>query len=184
MLKNTLTSYGWLSRSIHWLSAVLVLGLFALGLWMSDLSYYHEWYRTAPDLHRSFGIVLAIVTVIRLVWYKFSPKPTPLAHYTVVERKAGIAVHHLLMLLLLVMFISGYLITTAKGDPIYFFDMVAIPSLINGIDNLEDMAGDVHEIAAYSIIALVILHVAGALKHHFIDKDITLKRMLGVGKID
>ncbi|MDZ7923759.1 MAG: cytochrome b [Marinagarivorans sp.] len=184
MLKNTLTNYGWLSRAVHWLSALLVIGLFALGLWMSGLSYSHEWYRTAPDLHRSFGILLAALTIIRLVWYKISPKPTPLAHYTAVERKAGIAVHHVLMLLLFVMFISGYLITTAKGDPIYFFNLMAIPSLINGVDNLEDIAGNIHEISAYSIIALVVLHIAGAFKHHFIDKDITLTRMLGVNKKD
>ncbi|HEY7773651.1 MAG TPA: cytochrome b [Marinagarivorans sp.] len=179
MIKNTPEHFGLLSRAIHWLSAFLVIGLFALGLWMSGLSYYHEWYQTAPDLHRSFGVVLLLLTVVRVLWYQVSPKPKPLSHHSRKERMLAVATHHTLMALLLVMFVSGYLITTAKGDPVYVFDLFAIPSLINGIDNLEDYAGDVHEIAAYSIIGLAALHAAGALKHHFIDKDSTLKRMLG-----
>ena len=179
MINNTTDTYGVLSRSLHWLSAMLVIGLFALGLWMHDLDYYHAWYTKAPDLHRSFGIVLLILTVMRLLWYRASPKPKPLTHYSRIERIVALATHHTMLLLLFVMFGSGYLITTAKGDPLYVFDLVAIPSLISTIPYLEDIAGEVHEIAAFSLIGLVCLHAVGALKHHFIDKDITLKRMLG-----
>ena len=182
MIKNTTTRFGLLSRSIHWLSALLVLSLFAVGLWMQGLDYYHDWYRTAPDLHRSFGIVLMLLTLARLIWYRFSPKPKPLSGHSRIERIVSVAVHHTLMLLLFVMFISGYLITTAKGDPLYFFNIFGIPSTVNGIANLEDIAGDIHKYVAFFIIGLVVLHVAGALKHHFIDKDFTLKRMLGFDK--
>lgn len=178
MLKNTSAEFGLMSRLLHWLSALLVIGLFALGLWMVSLDYYHEWYRTAPDLHRSFGVVLAVLTVARLIWYRISPKPKALTHYARWEHITAIAVQHTMVLTLFVLFIAGYLITTAQGDSLYVFGVVEIPSLINGIDNLEDIAGSIHEWAAYFLMALVSLHMLAALKHHFIDRDATLKRML------
>ncbi len=182
MIKNSESRFGLLSRVIHWISAALVVSLFSVGLWMQGLDYYHEFYRTAPDLHRSFGILLMLLTVTRLIWYRFSPKPKALTTHSRIERIVSVATHHTLMLLLFIMFMSGYLITTAQGDPLYFFNIVAIPSTVNGIANLEDMAGDIHKFVAFSIIGLVLLHVAGALKHHFMDKDKTLKRMLGLDK--
>jgi cytochrome b561 len=182
MIKNSQSHFGWLSRAIHWVSAILVISLFSVCLWMQSLDYYHDLYRTAPDLHRSFGILLMLLTVTRLIWYRVSAKPKPLSSHSRIERIASAAVHHSLMLLLFVMFISGYLITTAQGDSLYFFNIIGIPSVVNGIANLEDMAGDVHEVVAFCIIGLVLFHVAGALKHHFIDKDKTLKRMLGLDK--
>lgn len=177
-MKNTADRFGWLSRSIHWLSALLVVGLFVLGLWMVSLDYYHEWYRTAPDLHRSFGIVLMLLTVARLVWYRISPKPKALAHYAKWEHVTAIAVQHTMILTLFVLFFSGYLITTAQGDSLFVFSGIEIPALISGIDNLEDIAGSVHEFAAFFLIGLASLHMLAALKHHFIDRDATLKRML------
>lgn len=180
MLKNTSESYGVLSRVVHWVSALTVLGLFALGLWMEDLDYYHDWYRTAPDIHRSVGVLLLILTAFRLVWYRVSSKPRALETHSRTIRIASVATHHVMILLLFAMFISGYLITTAQGDALYVFNWFSIPSTLNGIDNLEDIAGEVHELTAFTLIGLAALHAIGALKHHFIDKDVTLKRMLGL----
>lgn len=177
MLKNSVAQFGYLSRAIHWLSALLVIGLFALGLWMVSLDYYHEWYRKAPDLHRSFGVILALLTVVRLIWYRVSPKPKALS-YPRWEHISAIAVQHTMMLTLFVMFISGYLITTAQGDSLPVFNVIHIPALITGVDNLEDVAGSVHEFSAFFLIGLAGLHMLAALKHHFIDRDATLRRML------
>jgi cytochrome b561 len=182
MLKNTSERYGLVSRILHWLSALMVIALFALGLWMRELDYYDKWYQDAPDLHRSFGVVLMLLTLMRILWFRLSPKPKALAGHLPFERVAATVSHYGLMVLLALMFVSGYLITTAKGGPLHVFNLVAIPSLVNGIDNLEDFAGEIHEYAAYVIIGLAVLHAAGALKHHFYDKDLTLLRMLGLSR--
>lgn len=178
MLKNSTTRYGWLSRLIHWLSALLVITLFGVGLWMVELDYYHRWYKTAPDLHRSFGLILLLLTLARIVWYKVSAKPRAIEGHSSKEKIMAKVVHHTMLLLLFVMFLSGYFITTAQGDPLYFFNTIAIPAVMSGITNLEDYAGEIHMIAGFSIIAFAFLHALGAIKHHFYDKDSTLKRML------
>ena len=66
-IRNDRTRYGWLSIGLHWLVAATVIGLFALGLWMVDLGYYDPWYRTGPDIHRSIGILLFAVMLVRLL---------------------------------------------------------------------------------------------------------------------
>lgn len=171
--------YSGFAKLLHWGSALIVVGLFALGLWMVDLSYYHSWYRTAPDIHKSVGIAFVLVTFIRLV-YRFSVRyPATLTSHSRLERLAAKAVHAAIYGLLLVMFVSGYLITTAKGEPLVVFGgLIEIPSLVSGFDNLEDLAGEIHEIAAFTLVGLALLHAAAALKHHFIDRDETLLRMI------
>ena len=80
--------------------------------------------------------------------------------------------------ILFLMLPTGYLITTAKGQGLDVFNWISIPSLLNNIDNLENIAGDIHEILAFTLISIAGVHALAALKHHFIDKDSTLKRML------
>lgn len=175
--------YSGFAKSLHWLSALIVVGLFILGLWMVDLSYYDPWYRTAPDIHKSVGIALVLITVLRLVHRFAAPHPRALPGHSPAVRWSAKAVHAVIYLLLLVMFVSGYLITTAQGDPLAVFGgYLEIPSVTSGIPNLEDKAGDIHEITAFTLIGLAILHAAAALKHHFIDRDDTLRRMISRGR--
>lgn len=183
MLKNTPQSYGLVARVFHWLTAVAVFCLFGLGWWMVDLTYYSEWYKTAPDIHRSIGILLAITVTARLFWRIKNLEPEPLSSHKSWEIKTARLVHLLLYALLFSMFITGYLISTAKGHPIDVFSWFSIPAIITGDDlgikNLEDKVGEIHEILAYSLIGLATLHALAALKHHFIDRDLTLIRMTG-----
>jgi len=176
-------SYSGLAKLLHWLSALTVVGLFFLGLWMVDLTYYDEWYRTAPDLHRSIGLALAMTTILRILYRLTVSYPGPLASHPRLVVLASKVMHVAIYCLLLVMFVSGYLITTAKGDPIGFFGLFEIPSVVSGIDNLEDKAGDVHEVAAFTLIGLAVLHALAALKHHLFDRDDTLRRMITRGKL-
>lgn len=74
-VRNSSSNFGVVSVAIHWLVAVAVFGLFGLGYWMVDLSYYDDWYRTGPDIHRSIGILLLLVMLFRLVWRLFNPLP-------------------------------------------------------------------------------------------------------------
>lgn len=177
--RNHYNGWGGVAIALHWVSAVTVVGMFALGLWMTSLNYYDPWYRKGPDLHRSIGVLLFITTVVRLGWRLVSPPPPPLASHKAWERLVAAAVHVLLYLLLFAIMLSGYLITTADGRAVHVFDWFSIPATLTG-ENQEDVAGAVHLLLAWSLIGLVVLHAGAALKHHFIDRDSTLRRMLGL----
>lgn len=181
MIKNSDTSFGIVNIAIHWITALLVFGLFGVGLWMVDLSYYSEWYRTAPDLHKSFGLTLLALTLFRIIWKLINPSPKALSSNKL-ETIAGKLAHFGIYALLLTIMVSGYLISTADGRGIEWFWLFEVASLGEFVPNQEDIAGDIHEWAAYILIGLVVVHIIAALKHHFIDKDKTLVRMVKVQK--
>ena len=180
MWKNSENRWGWVNIIIHWLTALVVFGLFGLGLWMVDLTYYDQWYKSAPDLHKSVGVSLLLLTLFRLLWRKLNIVPVHLQTHTGFEIKVASITHKLLYLLMFLIMISGYLISTADGRGIDVFGLFEVPALIYDIDKQEDIAGLVHMVLAFTLISLVLVHMVGALKHHFIDKDSTLKRMLGI----
>lgn len=177
MWQNSNYSFGLVHIFLHWLMAFTVLGLFLLGLTMVELGYYDPWYHRAPAIHKSIGLLLGGVFLARLAWRFANPVPRSLAGTRWLSRAASTA-HCLLYLSLLGMFVSGYLIASADGRPIPVFDLFAVPAIVLPVDNQEDLAGDIHEIIAWWLIALVGLHAIAALKHHFIDRDASLKRML------
>lgn len=176
MIKNNQSHYGWLSIVMHWLSAIVVFAMFGVGLWMVDLSYYSEWYQTAPHWHKSIGILLALLLVFRFVWNTLQGKPKPLGSR--LENVAAKFAHGVIYLLLLLIVVSGYLISTADDRPIEVFTWFAVPSLGELFENQADIAGELHFYFAAVLIGLAIIHGLAALKHHFIDKDATLTRML------
>lgn len=177
--RNSSTNYGLVSILLHWLVAIAVVGLFALGYWMVGLTYYSSWYRSAPDIHKSVGLLLLALMAFRVVWRFASSGPRPLANHGSMTRLATKAGHGALYLGLFVLMISGYLISTADGRSISVFGWFEVPSMITSIPNQEDVAGLVHEYLAWALIIFSALHALAALKHHFIDHDPTLKRMLG-----
>ncbi len=181
MLTNSKKSYGWVAITIHWLSAALVFGLFAVGYWMVDLDYYSNWYHTAPHYHQSVGLLLTLLTLVRLIWMLANPKPLLLSEKQWQNRLAHL-VHLLLYLLLLSLFASGYLIVTLDGAPIAMFNWFELPSVLVIEDELKQLVGEIHKYAAYALMALVTLHALAAFKHHIINKDKTLLRMLKVIK--
>ncbi|MDM3872555.1 cytochrome b [Porticoccus sp. W117] len=175
MIKNSEHSYGLVAKLMHWLMALAVIGLFALGLYMVELDYYDRLYRTLPHIHKSIGILLFAVLIGRLLWRRFNPQPKPQG--SPAERRIAHWVHMALYLLMVAIMVSGYLISTADGRAIEVFNWFEVPATLADIDGQEDIAGDIHEWLAWTLIALVALHALAALKHHFIDKDNTLKRM-------
>ncbi len=181
VIKNSSTSFGIVNIVIHWVTALFVFGLFGVGLWMVDLNYYSEWYRTAPDLHKSFGLTLLALTLFRIIWKLVNTSPKPLSSNKL-ENILGNLAHIGIYALLLTIMISGYLISTADGRGIEWFGLFEVASLGEFVPNQEDIAGDIHEWAAYILIGLVVVHSIAALKHHFIDKDKTLVRMMKVQK--
>jgi cytochrome b561 len=174
--RNTESRFGWVAIGLHWLTALAVLGLFGLGLWMVELSYYDDWYRQAPALHKSVGILLFAGLVLRLIWRGLNPAPAPRGKAW--ERRSAAVVHRLMLAGLLLLMVAGYLISTADGRPIAVFGVFEVPATLHGIDGQEDWAGWFHRWLAYGLMALVALHAGAALKHQFIDRDGTLRRML------
>lgn len=178
--RNSQRSYGLVAILLHWLVAATVIGLAILGLWMTDLTYYSPYYRSAPFWHKSIGIALAAVLVLRLLWRWANPRPVHLPNHKRWEVGMAAVVHGLLYLLLFVIVISGYLISTAKGQGISVFGWFELPASITGLPGQADRAGAVHYWVAITVLGLAALHALGALKHHFLDHDDTLRRMLGM----
>ena len=177
MWRNTPDNYGWTSIALHWLVAVAVFGLFGLGLWMTGLDYYDAWYQRGPALHKSAGVLLFGIMLARLAWRLGNPQPR--LSGAPWEQHAAHLAHGLLYILLYALMVSGYLISTADGRDIDVFGLFSVPATVSG-KNQEDVAGLVHEILAWGVIGLTAVHAAAALKHHFINHDTTLTRMLRV----
>lgn len=177
--RNGAGTYGTFPIALHWLMAIAIFGLFALGLWMRSLTYYDAWYDPAPALHKSIGVLLFAALLLRLGWRLTDPPPTPLASLSRFERQASILVHWTFYALLFSIVASGYLISTADGRPIEVFGLFSIPALVSGLPSQADIAGAIHLTLAWCVIVLACVHALAALKHHFFDRDRTLLRMLG-----
>lgn len=178
-IRNSANRYGVVAIVLHWLVALAVVGLFALGFWMVDLTYYHEWYKQAPDIHRSVGILLFATMVMRVLWRLFNRTPATLPTHSRLEVVAGHLAHFTLYVLIFVAAISGYLISTANGSGISVFDWFSVPSVTGKVEGMADIAGEVHYYATWALVILAGVHALAAFKHHFFDKDDTLRRMLG-----
>lgn len=181
MLRNTRHRYGLAAILFHWLSAVTIIGLFILGLWMVGLDYYDPWYNKAPDIHRSIGVLLGILIVVRILHRLLNPPPPPLPTTRRGEALAAKAAHWTLYGLILSVILSGYLMSTADGRAVSVFGWFSLPASLTGLDRQEDLAGDIHLILAITLVSLAGCHALAALKHHFINRDATLLRMLGRG---
>jgi len=179
-LRNTTKRYGLISVLLHWSMAFCVLALAALGLWMTDLTYYSPYYTSAPFWHKSIGLLLAALLVVRLAWRLVNPKPEEIPGQKRWEITLAAVVHTFLYLLLAIIVISGYLISTAKGQGISLFGWFEVPALVTGLPQQADRAGAVHYWVVMGVLGLVALHALGALKHHLLDRDDTLRRMLGM----
>jgi len=177
---NTENHWGAISITIHWLSALIMIWQFGLGLWMVELSYYDAWYHKAPDLHKSIGLLFLVLTLIRLVWRRNNRIPKALISHTPREQKIATTIHYLLYMFLFTVMFSGYLISTADGRAVAIFNWVQVPATLYGVDKQEDIAGVAHLWLAVCLIILAVLHVLAAIKHHFFNQDRTLKRMLGL----
>lgn len=163
------------ARALHWLTAGLILSAFPLGVYMSGLSLtptklqlysYHKW----------IGITALLIAVARIVWrlVRGAPAPLPAPAW---QRQAAALTHGALYVLMFAVPLSGWLMTSAKGFPVVYFGVLPLPDMVGKHEELGELLQQVHAVLNYSLIALVGMHVAAALKHHFIDRDETFVRM-------
>lgn len=178
-LLNTTTSYGLLAVFLHWVMAIIIIALFFLGDYMVGLGYYDQLYHQAPWWHKSIGISLFLLLLTRIMVKLSSTSPKPLATYKSWEISLAKITHLSFYFLLLIICASGYLIATAKGVGIEVFSGFKIPAIMTLTESQTDLSGDIHRVSSTILIALLILHIAASIKHHFIDRDATLTRMLG-----
>lgn len=178
-LRNTDQQFGWGMIAIHWLMAVGILGLYPFGLYIVELTYYEPAYKWAPHWHKSIGIILALMLIARLFWRFTNRYPAAPSNHTVLVKLASKLGHLGLYVMMVVVLVSGYLISTEDGRPIDVFGWFSVPAFGPFFDDQADIAGEIHFYVATALIATAVLHAAAALKHHYIDKDVTLTRMLG-----
>lgn len=171
-------------RALHWVTALTVFGVLAGGLTLGALGFQGatEVFGEAGrnfiyKYHKTFGVVVLILMTIRIVVKLMHGRPDyaePLAPF---ERIASAAVHGLLYVALLAMPILGWLATGAGGFPVEFFNWV-LPPILSRDKDLSETLFALHELVGFLIIALLILHIGGALRHAVIKKDGVLSRML------
>lgn len=177
---NSEKGYGVVSMALHWLMAVAFIGMYVSGDYMVELEYYDTLYHSLPKWHKAFGVLLGGLLLLRLAWMYAQPRPLPVSSNAPQITHTLAKLGHLgLYGLLLVMFISGYLISTAKGHGINVFGWFELPALLPANQDRGELAGDIHESAGKLFILLVGIHALAALAHHFYWKDTTLTRMLG-----
>ena len=177
-LRNTADRFGLVTKLLHWSTALLIIGLIALGWYMVDLTYFDRWYNTSLSLHRAFGVVVFVLGVVTLLWRAVSRSPGPQASLEPWERKLTVTMHHLLFLMVFAIPISGYLISTSAGKSVDLFGWFEIPALFPVDNQVRDIAIAIHFYIAYATAVLVCMHAGAALKHQFFDRDGTLARMI------
>lgn len=177
-LTNSAHAYGLVTRVLHWTVALLILVLIALGWWMVGLSYYDRWYHDALETHKALGMIALALGSAKAAWYLGNQKVAFAAGVRRWERIAARSVHGAFLVLMVLIPCTGYLISTSAGDGISMFDLFDVPALVARDERVRDLAIAVHYYAAYAIGVLALLHAGAALKHQFLDKDGTLRRML------
>ena len=178
LIKNTLSRFGLFSKLLHWTIALLILGLIWLGWYMVDLTYYDKWYNASLHYHKSLGILALALALFKIGWQWHTPAPGPVAGLKTWEKTGAKLMHYVLWGMMLLIPVTGYLISTSAGKPIQLFNWFAIPAIVDVDEQLRELAIDVHFYLAYATLFLVAGHAGAALKHHFINRDDTLKRML------
>lgn len=174
--RNTPERYGCISQCLHWLMACLIIAMVIMGLLLDEVPGPYK--PAAFMIHKSTGISLLALVVIRLGWRLANPPP-PLPESMPKKHRLGAhAVHGLLYVLMFAMPLSGWLMSSAFGRSVTWFDMFTIPDLVGKDKDIADFFAGAHELLGNWIIAIVGIHVAAGLYHHFKLKDDVLKRML------
>ncbi|MBL8474320.1 MAG: cytochrome b [Rhodocyclaceae bacterium] len=162
---------------LHWLIALTMLGLLGVGLYMTDLKLspaklkLYSWHKWA-------GVTVFALALLRLAWRALhTPPPMPQA-MPAWQRRGAEAAHAVLYLLMFIIPLSGWLMSSAKGVQTVWFGVLPLPDLLAKDKQLGHFLEEVHASLCYGLMALLVMHIGAALKHHFIDRDDVLTRML------
>lgn len=176
--------------ALHWIIGLTIIGMWALGYYMATTRTYSLW-----PVHKSTGTVIFLLILVRVFWRIKNGWPQPVSVYSRVEQNLAKMVHWTLIVAMVVMPLSGLVSSYAGGYDMTVFGWQILPDNPNHAivpadaihklkvsprsEALHDFLGQVHVIFAWILAGAVMLHVTGALKHHLVDKDGTLRRMFG-----
>lgn len=176
-LKNTREQWGSVSKTLHWLVVLLVLAMAWLGLTMGDMPSGPDKIATYAR-HKSIGITILALVVLRLVWRLHTGAPATVAGTPAWQARVASLTHCALYALLLAMPLSGWILNSASGYPLQWFGLVNLPAIAGKDLDLRELAGDIHEWLFWTLVALAVVHAAAAFYHHLFERDATLARML------
>lgn len=177
ILKNTATRYGLVSMCLHWLMALIIFGLLILGWYMTELPISLKKLKLY-GWHKEWGIVIFILVIMRGMWRIKNPPPPLPNHMPRWQQWAAKSVHFAFYGLMLVMPISGWMLSSAAGLPVSIFGLITLPDIIAANEYTRVLLTEFHHILGYIFVLLIFAHVGAALQHHFIYKDDILRRML------
>jgi cytochrome b561 len=167
--------------ALHWLLALSLVGIFCVGLYMAGLPFSPQRLKLY-NWHKWAGVTILILSAVRLLW-RLTHKPPALPQSVTMgmpgwQVTAYHATHVLMYALFFAVPLIGWAYSSAAGFPIVLFGVLPLPDFVSASKPLAELIKPWHQISAYTLAALVLLHVAAALKHHFIDKDGLLLRMM------
>lgn len=176
-IANSSERWGVVTQLMHWTVVLLVIAQFTIASIAEDLPLGMQKLAWLAR-HKSVGITILGIAIARLLWRLFSPGPALPSALGPVERLLASVTHIGLYAALFLMPLSGWLMSSAKGYPVSWFNLVQLPDLIAKNEDAFKVLKETHETLAFALIVLALLHVAGALKHQFVYKDNVMKRML------
>lgn len=179
--RNTKRSWGSVSKALHWIIVLLIINQWVIARRAHDLTGFQKF--TTLNWHKWFGMTILMLAVIRLVWRIMNTVPDLAAETRPWERTLAKLSHFLLYLLIFALPLSGWLMSSAKAYGVSWFNLFQFPNLVGKNDQLYQLMHEVHETLFKTLLVVALLHVAGALKHHFLDRNDVLKRMLPFGGI-
>lgn len=175
---NTANGYGWMSRLLHWVMALAIIGMLGLGTLLARMepSFANLW---LFGLHKSIGISLLVAVVLRTVWHRVSPPPAPLTdRIPMWQQLAARLVHRSMYLLLFIVPVTGWVASAATGIDVVIFGRIILPAIVPPSELLDHIFFVAHSILTKVLAGLVVLHITGALHRHLVHRDRTLRRMI------
>ena len=170
-------AYGSVAIALHWLVALLIVGSFIVGTYMVDLDL-SPWKLKVYSWHKWIGVTIFLLVAARLAWRLTHRVPAAPVAMPAWQRHASAISHSLLYLLMVAIPVSGWVMSSAAGIPVVYFGVLRLPDLVAKNKELFEFMKTVHYVLNYTLFAVVLLHVAAALKHHYVDRDGVLARML------
>jgi cytochrome b561 len=163
--------------TLHWLIALLIFAAFPLGVYMHELPFSPDKLRLY-SYHKWIGVTIFMLAIFRLSWRVTHRPPALPEDMPGWEKFAAHATHYALYVLIFIIPISGWLMSSAKGFQTVWFGLLPLPDLLDKDKELGDLLQQVHMLLNFALFGLVLAHVGAALKHHFIQHDDILARML------
>lgn len=167
--------------TLHWLTAVLIAGSVCVGFYMVDLTLSPQKLKLY-SWHKWVGITIFLLAAARLIWRARHPAPPMPPASPGWQRFAAAVSHWLLYVLLICIPISGWLMSSAFGVKVVYLGIVPLPDLVEKNKALAELLKELHETLVFVLLALVAVHMVAAIKHHFVDRDEVLHRMLPLVK--